>query len=60
LAFSATLFGELARSRADRNPLMRISREAAARSAGMAGIGGVLINPLPFMLDILRADEVIK
>jgi hypothetical protein len=44
---------------------MRISREAAARSAeprkaaGMAGIGGVLINPLPFMLDILRADEVI-
>jgi hypothetical protein len=46
---------------------MQISREAAGRSAeppaaaGMARIeGGLLINPLPFMLDNLRADEVIK
>ncbi len=57
----------LACSRADRNPVMRISREAAAGSAeppaaaGMAGIAvGLLIKPPPFMLDILRADEVIK
>jgi hypothetical protein len=45
---------------------MRISRKAAARSvmprasAGMARIGGDLINPPSFMLDILRTDEVIK
>jgi hypothetical protein len=40
---------------------MQISREAAARNGGVGkDQRGLLINPLPFMLDSLLADEVIK